>query len=142
MRRVLPLLALLSLAFAPAPPYRPKPGDIVSVENLVGRWRCEEMYRTPGRERLDPVAQNAAIITIGPTRWVFADGRVGYDLRIQTARTPAEFDLAYSGQVEPLFRGLLERRGETVRVIYSSRKRPTSFEDPSPSCYTLKLRRQ
>jgi uncharacterized protein (TIGR03067 family) len=36
MRRVLPLLALLSLAFAPAP--RPRPADQVELRRLRGEW--------------------------------------------------------------------------------------------------------
>jgi uncharacterized protein (TIGR03067 family) len=142
MRRVLPLLIVMSLGFAPAPVYRPKPGNSVAVNDLVGTWRCVALRCTTDEKPLDPAAENAGTVTITAARWLFGDGRAKFDLRIDHAKTPAEFDLAYSGQVEPHFRGVIERRGDTVRVIYSCQSRPTGFDSKAANCYVMTLKRQ
>jgi uncharacterized protein (TIGR03067 family) len=142
--RVLPLFALVSLAFAPAPlPKQLRPENSVAVKNLVGNWEVTQAQRTEDKGALLPVETEFRAITITLTRWVFHSRPqdVSYDLRTDPDKMPAEFQLAYHGQQEPLFQGIIERRGNVVRVIYSSRHRPTSFKN-QPNCYVLTLKRQ
>jgi hypothetical protein len=122
-------LALLSLAFAPAPfPKRQaRLTNSLEVSQLVGTWSI-----TGARGGLSQ-------IVITPTQWTFGTpGRVTYDLRIHHVKTPAEFDLMRVGETHPYGRGLIRREGETIRVIYRwDGLRPASFDDSKGIVLTL-----
>jgi uncharacterized protein (TIGR03067 family) len=144
MRLVLPFLAVLLLAFAPAPfPRREqrRADDSLAVKDLVGTWRTVALLHPPSDVALDPKDHGVATVTISDARWVFASGS-GFDLRIDHAKQPAQIDLMYVGQKDPHGMGIIERRGDTLRVIYAWEKRPTGFEGQPKGCYLLTLKRQ
>jgi uncharacterized protein (TIGR03067 family) len=86
MRRALPLLTLLCLAFAPAPPYRPKPDrSKEDLQKLQGAWRRVritidgEAHSEVGRETTILIAEDRmkyAVVGKPTNEWVFSlDGK-------------------------------------------------------------------
>jgi uncharacterized protein (TIGR03067 family) len=143
MRRALLPLAVVCLAFAPAPfPRRERRADdSVAVQNLIGTWQTVALIHPPSDVVLDPNAHGVGTVSITDTRWVFASGS-GFDLRIDQAKRPAQIDLTYEGQKNPHGMGIIERRGDTLRVIYAWEKRPTGFQGQPKGCYLLTLKRR
>jgi hypothetical protein len=141
MRRVVPLLIVLCLGFAPAPVYRERPAKSLAVKNLVGRWRIVEHYYYPDRISVDPVADGTTHVTIGPAAWAFTGpGNPSYDLRIDHGRPVAEFDLLTPGHAVPYGRGLIRREGRAIRIIYRWGPRPTGFGRQSSGWEMLLVR--
>ena len=146
MRRLCPLaaLAVLSLAFAPAPlPRREGRGNnSLAVGQLLGTWRATGLYFAPFKDRQDPVRHGVATVAISPTQWVFDKGGTNttYDLRIHSDRRPVEFDLMQLGQNEPYGRGLMRRDGKVLTVIYNWGERPKGFDNSSGGCLLTLVR--
>jgi uncharacterized protein (TIGR03067 family) len=146
MLLVLLLVAVPSLAFAPAPFPRSQPSarNSVAARDLAGCWTVTRAHRTEANGSLATIRTKFPSVTITPTRWVFHSSPtdVAYDLRINPTKKPAEIHLAYTGQKEPFFQGVIERKDDTLRIIYSSQQRPTGFKNQPSNCYVLTLKRQ
>jgi hypothetical protein len=140
-RAVLLSLALLPLAFAPAPlPRRQaRANDSLAVARLVGVWRATGLYHTPNKARLDPDRGGVGHVIITPTRWTFSKTTpVVYDLRIHDDRRPVQFDLMHQGSKQPYGMGLMRREGNLIRVIYGwNGTRPKDFEESGYVVLTL-----
>jgi uncharacterized protein (TIGR03067 family) len=140
MRRVLLLLALLSLAFAPAPfPKPPGAKGSLAVKNLVGTWRIAAIYHYPNRVPREPARAGATHVTITATGWEFkGSAAASYELRLDPTKQPAELDFIRPGQGTPHGRGLIRREGRALRVIYQwGSSRPTGFESQPKGCELL-----
>jgi uncharacterized protein (TIGR03067 family) len=104
-RTLLPLLAALAvlcLAFAPAPLPRPDRGKAAGIE---GEWE--------GSSRL----------LITASRWVYSPGTpaaVEYELRHDPSASPATYELAGVGRYTGLtFRGIYKLEGDTLTTCYN-----------------------
>jgi uncharacterized protein (TIGR03067 family) len=136
---------LFSLAFAPAPFPRPtrRGGNEskVSLARLQGTWtivQIEHIGKTPQvQER-----HGLETVRIERDRWsfVYRDASkppVVYTLAVDGSKKPAILNLMVVGQVQPYGKGLLLRRGNELKALYSFTKvRPSRFE-PLPSGYVL-----
>lgn len=146
MPRLLLLLAVLSLAFAPAPlPRRPARDDgSLSGEKLAGTWRGIELCNTQDNVKRDPAQMGVGHVTITATQWAWGKsaGPDALTLRIDATRSPAEIDFIRPGQQGPSGRGLIRREGNAIRVLFNWGVRPTSFDNPQPGCWNLKLVRE
>jgi len=149
MRRVVPLIAVLLVGFAPAPFPRPSK-HYVATRELIGAWRIITLHRTTDKEvtGLKEVKPPVQIVNISPTRWVFGEGRLGidrrrdFDFRINHAKRFTEIDFMELGEKVPTGRGIIELRGATLRIIYTWGKRPTGFKNQPPNCFVITLKRQ
>src|SRR5262245_47137700 len=96
MRRVLPLLAVLSLAFAPVPPYRPKPDSgKEDLKKLQGTW--ERVRVTIGGRVYSEVGNETTI--------VIADDRMNYSV---AGKPTNEWVFTLDGKPKP---PLFDRKG-------------------------------
>jgi uncharacterized protein (TIGR03067 family) len=117
MRRLLLTLALLSLAFAPAP--FPKSGGSKGGPNLTiqGTWRQVD-------------SQTTLIVTA--TRFEYytkEHGPIKYNLRFDATKTPPTYDLLAGETLNAV--GIYKVEGQTLTVCYTAggSPRPTSFEE-------------
>jgi hypothetical protein len=121
MRRLAPLgLALLSLAFAPAPFRRPPrvAPDELSLSQMQGYWefvRFDEGASVKG-------------VRIDGDRWTYVnqDGsdNARYLLTVGKGRGPVPIDWREAEGRPPYFLGLVQRDGGTLRLIYQVGARP------------------
>ena len=115
MRTGLLLLALLSLAFAPAPfPRRQRP-----QARLEGRWL---LVTGPNR---------GVEMLIEPARMTFLHrSPVVYRLTLDAQKRPARYDIAYPGRSEAAFLGIYKVDGDTLVLCsnLAGHGRPTAFE--------------
>ena len=130
MRTSLLVLALLSLAFAPAPfPRRDRARD--DAKRIEGRWR----------QVMGPNVGMNVLIEHG--RMIFSDwkmsspgSRISYDLTINPRERPATFDLDY-GTDGATFVAIYKVEGDTL--IFCIRRahlgRPTAFAGPDTEVY-------
>jgi uncharacterized protein (TIGR03067 family) len=124
MRRVLPLLVLLTLAFAPAPPPRRERAQ-GRPERIEGHWRQVSgpnvgvlLVVEPGR------------MTFSGWKGVDPTSRVVYDLTVDPRKRPATYDVAYQGRKEPAFLGIYKLEGDTLTCCnrLAGHGRPAAFE--------------
>lgn len=155
MRRILPLLVLSSLAFAPAPFPRPQrradPG--VNEQRVQGEWKTVIMESfTPGglkQKHEWPVA----MVRIKGRHWTSFDGGgqilAHYSLALDTSTRPTSLDWYKGDQggapVEPSpgWVGLIRLSGDTMQIIYvhGARERRPTFERPPQDGFLITLRR-
>lgn len=110
MRRCLLLLAVFTVAFAPAPlpraERRPKPQGL-----LVGTWKGNYL------------------LTITETRLNYSEG-YEYELRLDPSATPPAYDLRGVGRNNTgwVFSGIYRLEGDTLTLSYNNgTSRPTTF---------------
>jgi uncharacterized protein (TIGR03067 family) len=124
MRRLLPLLALLSLAFAPAP--LPKPSrDADPFLAMSGQWAGgHELSIREGEIVYDPA---------GPVT-------NRYRLRVDPRASPAAYDLFHPTNTgdTPEWKGIYKIQGDTLTLCYNDARwgRPTAFEGPGRGAAT------
>jgi uncharacterized protein (TIGR03067 family) len=124
MRRVLPLLALLPLAFAPAPfPKTPRRADPSLA--MSGRWTGNhDLSIREGELVYDPA---------GPVTNL-------YRLRVDPRARPAAYDLFHPTNTgdAPEWKGIYKLEGDTLTLCYNDarRGRPTAFEGPGRGAAT------
>ncbi len=140
--RLLLCLALLGVvAFAPAPfPRTGRRGSDVAIEQIQGTWTILKLEMTDGKGGLTDQGNYLKEVRIDRDRWSFFyrdsnNKPVIYRLGIDTSQAPAALDLTRPGAPKPYGTGIISRRGNSMRVLYSfGMKRPTSF-DKQPSGY-------
>src|SRR4051812_25061488 len=89
MRRVLPLLVLLLMGFAPVPPYRPKPDTSkADLKALQGEWHRVRV--TVGGTVHTEVGKETTI--------VITDGRMSYAV---AGKPTNEWDFTLNGRARP-----------------------------------------
>jgi uncharacterized protein (TIGR03067 family) len=151
MRRLLFAVTVLSLAFAPAPlPRRGGRADsdtAVSLALLQGTWTITKLEQIKDTGRVD-MGNYLKEIRVESARWHFIYREAGnapvvYALAVDGNKKPATFDLMVVGQDHPYGRGLIQRQGDEVKVLYGfDGKRPPTFT-PLPTGFVLMtLRRQ
>ena len=129
MRRLLPLLVLLCLAFAPAPlPKRERPGK--EVLDLYGVWENDK-----GR----------MIITVTHLKFL-SKNAFQYELRVDPSASPRAYDLIGVGGTAAegvRWQGIYKVEGDTLTRCYRQAKngRPTGFADKSQGAITAVHRR-
>src|SRR5262245_53721610 len=124
MRTIFLALALLSLAFAPAPfPRRERAQD--EAKRIEGHW--QQVSGT-----------NVGVtMLIEPGRLIFSgwkgidpSTRIVYDLTLDPLKRPATYDVADQGRKEAEFLGIYKLEGDTLisccRLAHLGR--PTAFE--------------
>jgi uncharacterized protein (TIGR03067 family) len=155
MWRILPLLVLLTLAFAPAPFPRPQrradPG--LSEQRVQGEWKTVSMesFTPDGRKQKHP--WRVTMVRVKGRRWTFfgGDGRIlaNDDTALDTSTRPTSLDW-YDGQrggiqgsPSPTWVGLIRLSGDTMQVIYvqGARERRPTFEKPPQDGFLMTLRR-
>ena len=131
IRHSLILVTALSLGFAPAPVYRPKPetkqGD---MQRMVGVW--ESVPATKG-DTMD----------ISPGR-MDIKGTHSYALTLDPSARPPAFDLSGNpGAAQGrMFTGIYKLEGDTLTLAYRESKlgRPTDFQKGIVEVYKRKNR--
>jgi uncharacterized protein (TIGR03067 family) len=152
MRRILPLLVLSSLAFAPAPLPRPQrrgddPG--VNERRVQGEWETVimESFTPDGQKQKHewPVAR----VRIKGRHWTFfnGDGQItaNHYTALDTSTRPTSLDWykGERGEPSPTWVGLIRLSGDTMQVIYvqGARERRPTFEKPPQDGFLMTLRR-
>jgi uncharacterized protein (TIGR03067 family) len=130
MRCVLPVFALLSLAFAPAP--FPKPDSTKhDLNKLQGTWTRVSL--TIGGRRHDEGLDGTTIVITG-TRLQFPTPHDAWMISLNAKKSPKLFD--YTGATPTVkdfvFRGIYRLEGDTLTICCNQGKedknRPTKFE--------------
>jgi uncharacterized protein (TIGR03067 family) len=127
MRRIVLTLALLPLAFAPAPFQRPKRQPKADLPAMVGLWRRQGGGST--------VRITATTWTNSPEQRRAPD----FDLTIDPRASPAAFDMSLYRTGRPYLRGIYKVEGDTLTICYSTapQARPTTFDAQGKGWGTL-----
>jgi uncharacterized protein (TIGR03067 family) len=128
MRRAIPLLAVVSLAFAPVPPPKPPRADKRAAE-LIGEWEGPHLL----------------VITKGRAAYHHGGDPRVYELRVDPSGKPPAYDMRGTGRVAGrVLRGIYRVEGDTLTLCYHSagRERPAAFEGPGKGTYTATYRRK
>jgi uncharacterized protein (TIGR03067 family) len=131
MRRVLPLLIVLCLGFAPAPVYREKPTTPTGLKALQGKWQL--VYCRSGGEPQEFAVDTT--ITVNDRRMESVEGKsgMGFAITLDGGVRPAGIDRKIvTGGGEALdgftFRGIYKIEGDTLTLCSSTAgKRPEDF---------------
>src|SRR5262245_11819701 len=156
MRRILPLLVLSSLAFAPAPFPRPQRRDNdpgVNEQRVQGEWKTVimETFTPDGQKQKHewPVTR----VRIKGRHWTSfnGDGQITatHYTTLDTSTRPTSLDWYNGGQgnvqgkPSPDFVGVIRLSGDTMQVIYihGPRERRPSFEKPPQEGCLMTLQR-
>jgi uncharacterized protein (TIGR03067 family) len=137
MRRFLPLLVLLSLAFAPAPLPRPE-RKADDSKKMQGRWvLVSRLYE--GRQTSHVVAA----VEVEGDRWTYVnakgDWRASGKMTLDTSKVPRRLDWG-PGQ----HRGVYELRGDTLVFVFTTagaRDEVRDLDGDKPSRYREEFRR-
>jgi uncharacterized protein (TIGR03067 family) len=124
---MLPMLAVLSLALAPAPFPRP-PRKPMPAASLQGQW------------------EGAHLLVITPGRATYHHGHLReYDLSVDASAVPPAYEMRGTGNIAGrVLRGIFKVEGDTLILCYHSagRERPAAFEGPGKGTYTAVYRRK
>lgn len=146
-------LTLVTLvAFAPAPfprAHRASQRDGLSLEELRGDWTVTSLQTTRSNGAHVNSGTQLARVRIAGDRWSFVYGQnfrndVEYNIRVDHRLRPPTLDFYSLGTKEgnPYGMGILQRDGDTVRLMYNwGGSRATSFESPPEGHWLITLRR-
>jgi uncharacterized protein (TIGR03067 family) len=134
MTRTILLLAIGSLAFAPAP--FPKPDSSKDdLKKMQGEW-AQVRFDLGGRA--DQVRNFTVVITGDRLRW-FLDGKpfVAWSITLDGTRKPREFDArGTEGSVKgSTFLGVYRLKGEFLTICYHASQRPTGLQSDKPGVW-------
>jgi uncharacterized protein (TIGR03067 family) len=137
-------------AFAPAPFPRPRRAsqDPVAVARIQGSWTILKLEMTNDKGGKADQGNYLSEIRIENNRWHFVYRNPGtkpvtYVLAIDANATPASIDLTREGESKPYGIGIIVRKGDSIRMLYSfGKQRPTSFDNPPGGYWLLTLERK
>ncbi len=145
MRRVLPLLALLSLGFAPAPLPRPdRDKTRIDLKLFQGTWRVAGHHQwLDGAKKPSP--WNITHVRVQNDQWTLLEANrevVTYRIEVHPQKKGGHID--WRGTMgEALWLGLIRRDGDSVEVIYlSANQRPGDFAAPPSGSMLIALQRR
>jgi uncharacterized protein (TIGR03067 family) len=124
MRRVLPLIAVLSLAFAPAPFPRPAPSAsaIEDLKAMQGEWVRSSLTICGKTDKEQP---GAIIATIRGNHMAFGTPSDTYTFTLDASQSPKWIESS-------MFRGVYEVKGNTLTLCFrmgvNDDPRPMSFD--------------
>jgi len=143
VRRTVSLLALavLSLAFAPAPKRKLDPTSKEDLKKMQGHWVLTSITFEGG-----PAAcVGAGRMTVSGTRmqepWLGGKGVTEYTITLNAAKTPKKLDAVLRGEV---LRLVYELSGDELRMCYTaggSKVRPAAVDDSKKGHYLEVWRR-
>ncbi len=144
MRRVVPLLVLCSLAFAPVPPYRPeRDSRLIDLPRFQGLWRVKGHYHWRKGVKND-YPWTITHIHIENDTWSLLEQRevvARHRIEIHNQQKPAHLDWRGS-QNELLWSGIIRREADRVDIVYlNEANRPDSFETPRDGSTMIVLER-
>ncbi len=153
MRRLLPLLAALSLAFAPAP--FPKPSNSIDLASFQGRWKVVRMEVTLPNGGLQKYDWDIRTIRVRDSHMAYLCGNAcdakadEFPFAMSSGKGLVAIDWWLPGQKpdgSPRMVGLMRRRGDTIHILYKPgtglADRPKRFENPPEGWYLKTIRRQ
>jgi uncharacterized protein (TIGR03067 family) len=137
MRRVLPLLAVLSLAFAPVPPYRPNPdpskGDLQKLQGAWVRFHCsvdgQVIKERPGGVTAKIEGASMAFGSPGDT----------WDVTLDAGKVPKRIDSRNTTRKGKgsVYLGLYRLEGDTLTIVWrrddAGGGRPSGFDPAEPN---------
>ena len=152
MRHTLPLLVLLSLAFAPAP-FPKAPGragaDQISLRTFQGAWKVVSIESVDQSGGKNPIHWNVTRVRVEGDRMTYlADGRdLGQDRLSIADGKPALIDFYPLDREDgkPYRVGLIKREGGRVIMLFyqvGPEARARSFEQPPPSWWWAVFERE
>jgi uncharacterized protein (TIGR03067 family) len=137
MRHVLPLFALLTMAFAPAPPYRPKPDlskeDLRQLQGAWGRVHCS-VDGAVIKERPGGVT-----VKIEGARMAFGSPGDTWSVTLDAGKKPKRIDCLNTTRKGKgsLYLGLYRLEGETLTISWrrddAGGGRPLGFDPAEPN---------
>lgn len=130
MRRVIPLLVVMSLGFAPAPVYRARPDKRTDLEKMQGAW-VRVSLTIDGKRHEEAVG--SVVPTINGDTLSFAAPSDKWRLTLDATKNPKRLE---SLQIVPAnalgFMGIYKLEGDRLVVCWRSGKteadRPTDFD--------------
>jgi uncharacterized protein (TIGR03067 family) len=138
MRRILPLLVLLSFGFAPAPlPRRPdKTSDVLKMQ---GEWRRVELYN--GTSLMPQQGGEVVVAISGGTMSFSIHGEEHSRWEIKLGAQGC-IDLVGAGESKGnVLYGVYRLEGDTLKHCYSSAGRPAGLGPAAGACHTVLKRR-
>jgi hypothetical protein len=153
MRRVLPLLAVLSVAFAPAP--FPKPSTSIDLASFQGRWKVVRIEVTLPNGGLREWDWDIRTIRVRDNHMAYLRGNASdakadeFPIVVSQGNGLVAIDWWLPGQKpngSPRMVGLMRRRGKTIQILYKPgtglADRPKRFENPPEGWYLKTIRRE
>jgi uncharacterized protein (TIGR03067 family) len=153
MRRVLPLFAVLSLAFAPAP--FPKPSISINLASFQGRWKVVRIEVTLPNGGVRKWDWDIRTIRVRDNHMAYLRGNASdakadeFPIAMSPGKELAAIDWWLPGQKpdgSPKMVGLMRRRGDTIHILYKPgtglADRPKQFENPPEGWYLKTIRRE
>jgi uncharacterized protein (TIGR03067 family) len=139
MRRVLPLLAIVCLAFAPAPfPKAERPPD---AQKMRGKWARVRLYNGTA---LVPEEPGEVTVVIDGGIVAFCRGgqvHTRWMLVLDARQSPRSLDLVGLDENKGyVLHGIYRLEADVFTCCYSGTVRPASF-DPAPGAYLIVLER-
>jgi uncharacterized protein (TIGR03067 family) len=145
-------VALLSLAFAPAPfPKQERRGqtDEITLDTFQGSWRVTNMQTSQANGQHVPYSWNVTHIRVAKDRWTFMqrDAEVsGTYISIDHTKRPALVNFYSQADQKGVVSGvgLIRRQGPKVQVLYrwgDEKNRPLTFEPPPEGPWIITLER-
>jgi uncharacterized protein (TIGR03067 family) len=141
MSRVLPLLAVLCLVFAPAP--FPKRVSRATIETLAGSW---DEISTTGEGKAEINTGRYVVFSGGRLTVFNANGAalVKWSIAINGSTTPAQFKLILLNTPPRAVLGICDLRGSTLRMCfaYEPDPMPTRFDASRKGAWLMVLKRK
>ena len=141
MRRAMLLLAVVCLAFAPAP--LPKPDRRSDAQKLEGEWERVRLYNGGS---VFPEKPGEVTLTISGTVAAFSlrgMEQTKWDVKLAPLKSPKGLDLVGQGDSNGTIQhGIYRLEGGTLTYCYHGSARPTSFDPAAPGVFIQVLKRK